>query len=40
MGLQIKKAEVDIYIEKIDHRIEGIAKVGKGGLFMNVPVKY
>jgi LEA14-like dessication related protein len=26
--------------EEIELRIEGTAKVGKGGLFLNVPVKY
>ncbi len=85
MGLQMKKAEVDVYIDdkflghslldtlifipkkdtfsfpvnlevemknifpnafslltktEIDLRIEGTAKVGKGGIFLNVPVRY
>ncbi|HLO81524.1 MAG TPA: LEA type 2 family protein [Chitinophagaceae bacterium] len=85
MGLQLKKAELDVYIDdkflghslldtlifipkkdtfsfpvnmdvemknifpnafslltktEIDLRIEGTAKVGKGGLFLNIPVRY
>jgi LEA14-like dessication related protein len=85
LGLQMKKAEVDVYIDdkflghslldtlilipkkdtfsfpvnlevemknifpnalslltktEVDLRIEGTAKVGKGGIFLNVPVKY